>query len=38
MLEMADEVNILDTHDIEWCEGIVAIKGWKEKKDKLDIL
>jgi cytoskeleton-associated protein 5 len=38
MLEMCDEVDILTTCDYEWCEAILATKGWKEKKDKLDII
>jgi len=35
---MCDEINILGEHDDAWCEKIGTIKGWKEKKDLLDVL
>lgn len=35
---MSEDVEILDTYNYEWCEQILALRGWKEKKDKLEIL
>ena len=35
---MCEEVDILTEHNYDWCEAISALKGWKEKKDKLDAL
>lgn len=35
---MCEEVDILTEYNYEWCEAIQALKNWKEKKDKLDVL
>ena len=35
---MSEDVELLDTYNYEWCEQIMGLRGWKEKKDKLDIL
>ena len=36
--DLADAVNILSKYNAEWCDKILEMKKWNEKKELLDLL